>query len=199
MKVSKYLSPFNLIVLSLLMTTLFLNAAGPEKEKPNVIIVITDDQGMGDLAGQKMMAVETITTYFPSPAPGEFFGITEPEGVVEITIKTKSAIITTGGYGNNTEMLKKYVANYHDTITYDGPPSNTGDGIQMAMVLLFVIARTSTPPGHRGHLNLRTDTSRRTSVRSQKKRQDSRPCYVEMHRKHPRRHHPHLGSRIIRD
>ena len=46
-------------------------------------------QGMGDLAGQKMKAVETITTYYPSPLPGEFFGITEPEGVVEITIKTK--------------------------------------------------------------------------------------------------------------
>lgn len=46
-------------------------------------------QGMGDLAGQKMKAVETITTYFPVPVPGEAFGITEPEGTVEVTIKTK--------------------------------------------------------------------------------------------------------------
>jgi hypothetical protein len=46
-------------------------------------------QGMGDLAGQKMIAVETITTYFPSPAPGEFFGIFEPEGILDVTIKTK--------------------------------------------------------------------------------------------------------------
>lgn len=46
-------------------------------------------QGMGDLAGQKLMAVETITTYYPSPAPGEFFGITDPEGILEVTIKTK--------------------------------------------------------------------------------------------------------------
>jgi hypothetical protein len=46
-------------------------------------------QGMGDLAGQKMMAVETITTYYPSPAPGEFFGISDPEGILEVTIKTK--------------------------------------------------------------------------------------------------------------
>jgi hypothetical protein len=45
--------------------------------------------GMGDLAGQKFMAVETITTYYPSPVPGEFFGITEPEGVLDVTIKTK--------------------------------------------------------------------------------------------------------------
>lgn len=46
-------------------------------------------QGMGDLAGQKMKAVETITTYYPTPAPGEAFGITDPEGIVEVTIKTK--------------------------------------------------------------------------------------------------------------
>ena len=46
-------------------------------------------QGMGDLMGQKFRAIETITTYYPSPAPGEFFGITEPEGVLEVTIKTK--------------------------------------------------------------------------------------------------------------
>lgn len=46
-------------------------------------------QGMGDLAGQKLKAIETITTYYPSPAPGEFFGITEPEGILEVTIKTK--------------------------------------------------------------------------------------------------------------
>jgi hypothetical protein len=46
-------------------------------------------QGMGDLAGQKMKAVETITTYYPVPAPGEAFGISDPEGIVEVTIKTK--------------------------------------------------------------------------------------------------------------
>jgi len=46
-------------------------------------------QGMGDLAGQKMKAVEILTTYYPTPVPGEFFGITEPEGILEITIKTK--------------------------------------------------------------------------------------------------------------
>jgi hypothetical protein len=46
-------------------------------------------QGMGDFAGQKMKAVETITTYYPNPVPGEFFGITEPEGILEVTIKTK--------------------------------------------------------------------------------------------------------------
>ena len=46
-------------------------------------------QGMGDLAGQKMKADETITTYFPAPVPGEFFNNTDPEGILDLTIKTK--------------------------------------------------------------------------------------------------------------
>jgi len=50
----------------------------------------------------------------------------------ELTITARSVIVATGGYGNNKEMLKKYCTYYHDTITYDGPPSNTGDGIVMA-------------------------------------------------------------------
>lgn len=50
----------------------------------------------------------------------------------ELTITARSVIVATGGYGNNKEMLKKYCPYYHDTMTYDGPPSNTGDGIAMA-------------------------------------------------------------------
>ena len=46
-------------------------------------------QGMGDLAGQKMKATETITTYYPAPAPGEAFDINDPEGILDVTIKTK--------------------------------------------------------------------------------------------------------------
>ncbi len=46
-------------------------------------------QGMGNLAGQKLKAVETITTYYPSPLPGEFFGDLEPEGILDLTIQTK--------------------------------------------------------------------------------------------------------------
>jgi len=51
----------------------------------------------------------------------------------EVTIKAKSIIITTGGYGNNREMLKKYCPYYQDNMTYDGPRGNTGDGILMAI------------------------------------------------------------------
>jgi len=50
----------------------------------------------------------------------------------ELTVRAKSVIITTGGYGNNKEMLRKYCSHYHNNFSYDGPPSNTGDGIAMA-------------------------------------------------------------------
>jgi fumarate reductase flavoprotein subunit len=51
----------------------------------------------------------------------------------EVTVNARSVIITTGGYGNNKKMLKEYCPYYHDNWTYDGPPSNTGDGIAMAV------------------------------------------------------------------
>lgn len=50
----------------------------------------------------------------------------------EVMIGARSVIIATGGYGNNKEMLKKYCPYYQDNMTYDGPRSNTGDGILMA-------------------------------------------------------------------
>jgi fumarate reductase flavoprotein subunit len=52
------------------------------------------------------------------------------EGAIKIEART--VVIASGGYGNNKEMLKKYCPYFHDTISYDGPPSNTGDGIVMA-------------------------------------------------------------------
>ena len=64
---------------------------------------------------------------------GKIAGVAAQSKEGEFTIAARSAIVATGGYGNNREMLKKYLPNYHDTITYDGPPSNTGDGIQMAV------------------------------------------------------------------
>ncbi len=64
---------------------------------------------------------------------GKISGVLAKSKEGDVTITTKSVIITTGGYGNNKEMLKKYCPYYHDTISYDGPPSNTGDGIAMAV------------------------------------------------------------------
>jgi fumarate reductase flavoprotein subunit len=50
----------------------------------------------------------------------------------ELTVDTKSVIIATGGYGNNKEMLKAHCQYYQETMTYDGVPSNTGDGVEIA-------------------------------------------------------------------
>jgi fumarate reductase flavoprotein subunit len=63
---------------------------------------------------------------------GRISGVVAETKQGELTVTAKSVIVTTGGYGNNKEMLKKYCPYYHETITYDGPPSNTGDGIRMA-------------------------------------------------------------------
>lgn len=51
----------------------------------------------------------------------------------EVTVSATAVIIATGGYGNNTDLLKKHYPHYHDTMTYDGPPANTGDGILLAL------------------------------------------------------------------
>lgn len=51
----------------------------------------------------------------------------------QVRVNAQSVIMAAGGYGNNKEMLKKYLPNYHDNMTYDGPRSNTGDGILMAI------------------------------------------------------------------
>jgi fumarate reductase flavoprotein subunit len=63
---------------------------------------------------------------------GKITGIVAGNRQGEFTVRTGCIVVATGGYGNNKEMLKKYCTNYHDTMTYDGPPSNTGDGILMA-------------------------------------------------------------------
>jgi fumarate reductase flavoprotein subunit len=71
---------------------------------------------------------------------GTISGVVAESKEGEIRIATRSVIMASGGYGNNKEMLKKYCSNYHDTITYDGPPSNTGDGITMATEIGAAIA-----------------------------------------------------------
>jgi fumarate reductase flavoprotein subunit len=64
---------------------------------------------------------------------GEIIGVLAENKNGDIRINAKRVIITTGGYGNNKEMLKKYYPFYHDTMTYDGVRNNTGDGILMAI------------------------------------------------------------------
>ena len=62
----------------------------------------------------------------------EISGVVAESKDGEIVIAAKTVIITTGGYGNNREMLQKYYPYYKETMTYDGPRSNTGDGIPLA-------------------------------------------------------------------
>ena len=64
---------------------------------------------------------------------GEVTGVVAETRDGEIVITAKSVIITTGGYGANREMLKKYYPHYKESMAYDGPRTNTGDGIPMAI------------------------------------------------------------------
>jgi fumarate reductase flavoprotein subunit len=64
---------------------------------------------------------------------GPVSGVVAETREEEVTIEAKAIVIATGGYGNNKEMLKKYSPFYKETMSYDGVPSNTGDGIAMAM------------------------------------------------------------------
>ena len=53
---------------------------------------------------------------------GEVTGVLAETADGEVTIAAKTVIITTGGYGGNREMLKKYYPYYKESMTYDGPP-----------------------------------------------------------------------------
>jgi fumarate reductase flavoprotein subunit len=64
---------------------------------------------------------------------GEVTGVVAETKDGEIVIGAKCIIITTGGYGGNREMLKKYYPYFKESMTYDAPRSNTGDGITMAI------------------------------------------------------------------
>jgi fumarate reductase flavoprotein subunit len=64
---------------------------------------------------------------------GNVTGVVAQTKEREIIIHGKCVIVTTGGYGNNKELLQKYCAYYNpETVTNDGVPGNVGDGISMA-------------------------------------------------------------------
>ncbi len=91
-------------------------------------------------------------------AKGRIAGVVAQSSADELSVKAGSVVIATGGYGNNKEMLKKYCTNYHDTITYDGPPSNTGDGINMAMEIGAATAGLGTVNIHGPFLKRSSDS-----------------------------------------
>jgi len=89
---------------------------------------------------------------------GRISGVVAESKEGEFKIAARSIIITTAGYGNNKEMLKKYVPYYHDTITYDGPPSNTGDGIRMATEIGAAMAGLGATNLHGPFLKPKSDS-----------------------------------------
>ena len=64
---------------------------------------------------------------------GRVAGVVAETKAGPVTIVAEAVIVATGGYGNNPDMLKKYYPYYCETMTYDGPPANTGDGIRLAL------------------------------------------------------------------
>jgi fumarate reductase flavoprotein subunit len=64
----------------------------------------------------------------------QVYGIMADAGGHSLTIQAKRVIITTGGYAHNRALLQKYCAYYNsENMTSAGVPSNTGDGILMAI------------------------------------------------------------------
>ncbi len=82
--------------------------------------------------GMKLLTRTRVKKILRAPT-GEVTGVLAETKDGEIVVGAKTAIITTGGYGGNREMLEKYYPHYHDSITYDPPRTNTGDGITMAV------------------------------------------------------------------
>lgn len=81
--------------------------------------------------GVKILTRTKVTNILRAET-GEVTGVRAETKDGEITIGAKTVIISTGGYGANREMLKKFYPHYHDTMAYDGPRANTGDGITLA-------------------------------------------------------------------
>lgn len=89
---------------------------------------------------------------------GRLSGVAAKTKEGELEISAGGIIIATGGYGNNKGMLKKYCAHYHETMTYDGPPSNTGDGISMAAAIGAATAGLGTVNIHGPFIKPKTDS-----------------------------------------
>ncbi|MFH1032349.1 MAG: FAD-dependent oxidoreductase [Chloroflexota bacterium] len=66
-------------------------------------------------------------------AKGNVTGVLATTEKGELKVEAKSVIITTGGYGGNKKMLKKYCPTYSEDIIYIGLKEVAGDGLQMAI------------------------------------------------------------------
>lgn len=80
------------------------------------------------------LLTRTRATRILRAADGKVAGVVaQTRAGEEVRIAAKTVIISTGGYGNNPEMLRRYYPHYHESMSYDGPPANTGDGILLAL------------------------------------------------------------------
>ncbi len=64
---------------------------------------------------------------------GQVTGVLAATKDGELRVEAKSVIITSGGYGANKRLLKKYVPDYSENTMYIGLRETTGDGLQMAL------------------------------------------------------------------
>jgi fumarate reductase flavoprotein subunit len=81
--------------------------------------------------GCKILCRTSARKIFKSAA-GAVSGVLALNGEKEIKIDAGSAVIATGGYAANKELLKKYCPSYTEDLLYNGLP-HTGDGLIMAM------------------------------------------------------------------
>jgi fumarate reductase flavoprotein subunit len=74
---------------------------------------------------------------------GRVAGVEAQLGEKTLRVDAKSVIITTGGYGSNPELLKRFCDSYVDGMEYHGVP-NTGDGLLMATAIGAAIDNPGT-------------------------------------------------------
>ncbi len=76
---------------------------------------------------------ETRATGILMDKSGKVTGVTAETSDKDVEFKAKTAMIATGGYGGNREMLTKYRPDYNNPLPTSGIEiSHTGDGIRMA-------------------------------------------------------------------
>lgn len=85
-----------------------------------------------DKLGIKVLC-QTPAKKLLSDGTGSITGVIATSSDREYQIEAKGVIITTGGYGANKRLLKKYCPADSEGISYSGVPGLTGDGLKMAI------------------------------------------------------------------
>ena len=100
--------------------------------KPHRRAAVTDALRKScDTLGVKIF-VRTEAKKIITDVKGGVAGIMAANRDRDFFIATNRVVISTGGYGGNKELIKKYCSNYHDTMYCLGLP-NMGDGLRMGI------------------------------------------------------------------